>query len=60
MSHRKESRESRATHSSEGDNEGSKVVLDVEGFHHTAVDLLNHRGTIARNVAVVGEGVKSS
>jgi hypothetical protein len=34
-------------------------VLDVERFHHTALDLLNHGRTIAGDVAVVGKGVQS-
>jgi hypothetical protein len=47
------------THSSEGNNEGGEVVFDVEALHHTALDFLNSRHTIARNVTVVGEGVQS-
>jgi hypothetical protein len=27
------------TYSGEADDEGSKVVLDIETFHHTSVDL---------------------
>jgi hypothetical protein len=47
------------TYSSEGNNEESEVVLDVESFHYTALDFLNSRHTIAGDVTVVGEGVQS-
>jgi hypothetical protein len=47
------------TYGSEGNNEGSEVVFDVEALHHAALDFLNSRHTIARDVAVVGEGVQS-
>lgn len=47
------------THSSERDNESSKVVFHVEGFHHASVDFLHGGGTVARDIAMVGKCVKS-
>jgi hypothetical protein len=47
------------THSGEGDDESSKVMFDVERFHHTSLDLLNGSRAIAGNVPMVGEGVQS-
>jgi hypothetical protein len=34
-------------------------MFNVKTLHHSAMDLLNSTGTIAWDIAMVGEGIKS-
>ena len=52
-------REKVETYSGEGDDESSEIMLDVESFHHSSVNLFDHSGSITRDVSVIGEGVQS-
>ena len=47
------------TYSGEADDESSEVMLDVESFHYTSVDLFDGRSTITGDVSVVSECVES-
>jgi hypothetical protein len=48
----------KCTHSGEGDDKSGEIVLNVETFHNTTVDLFNGSRAIAGDVPVISEGVQ--
>ena len=47
------------TYSGKADDESSEVMLNVERFHHTSMDLFDSSSTIAWDISVVSKGVES-